>query len=61
MKDRREPMRSEDEYDALSHWKSLLCVFYNNTGLAKRAKRAISRRHRKRWKADISAEADSWA
>ena len=51
------PLSDGDENDAFSPWRRLLCVFYNNTGLTKRAKRKYNKRARKQAKEDVwSAE-----
>ena len=43
----RLPLADGDEQDYFSHWRRLLCVFYNNTGLGKRMKRKYNKRARK--------------
>jgi len=40
-------MLGGDERDALTRWRRLLCVFDNNTGLAKYWKRKYNKRARK--------------
>jgi hypothetical protein len=48
-------MISGDEHDAFSPWRRLLCVFYNNTGIAKYAKTAYNKRVRRKVKEELSA------
>ena len=58
MKDRPEPAISGDEQDWIAtRWRRLLCVFTNRTGLGKAVKRAMSKRHRRKWREAIRAEA----
>lgn len=51
---RKQKMKSGDEYDAIL--KAPLCVFKNNTGLRKKAKKALNKRARKEGKEDINDE-----
>ena len=47
---------SGDESDAFGRWKRWLCVFYNNTGLGKKAKRSYNKRARRQAKSDLMRE-----
>jgi len=49
-------MKLGDEVDAFSKWRHVLCVFYNNTGLAKYAKRCYNKRVRQAAKKEIEYE-----
>ena len=42
-----------DEWDAFSKWRKVLCVFYNNCGLGKQAKRKYNKRVRKAAQKDL--------
>jgi hypothetical protein len=44
---RTEPMKKGDEVDAFTKWRHWLCVFHNNTGIAKYWKSAYNKRVRK--------------
>lgn len=35
-----------------SHWRKVMCLFSNNTGLGKFVKRRMNKRFRKEWKAE---------
>lgn len=49
----RIPLADGFEQDALTGWRRLLCVFYNNTGLTKAMKRRYNKRARKEAKYGI--------
>ena len=51
---RTEPMRGGGEHDALTGWRRLLCVFHNNTGLARWWKRRYNRRVRRTWRQKLT-------
>lgn len=50
----RIPMDGGDEYDAFTGGKRRLRVFYNNSGLAKAAKRSYWKRDRRKAKEELS-------
>ena len=50
------PMKCGDEMDAFSRWRHFLCVFYNNTGIAKYTKRAYNKRVRRVIKEDLALD-----
>ena len=52
---RTTPMRGW-EYDALTGWRHVLCLFYNNTGLSKYWKRHYNKRVRRIGKQEIKDE-----
>jgi len=53
---RTEPMKCGDELDAFTKWRRWLCVFGNNTGLAKYCKRQYNKRVRRSAKLDLMRE-----
>jgi hypothetical protein len=53
---RTEPMKCGDELDAFTGWRRLLCVFYNNTGIAKYCKTAYNKRVRRKAKEELRDE-----
>jgi len=60
IRDAREPAINGDEQDWVSRrWRRLLAVFSNRTGLGKAVKRAMAKRHRRRWREAIREEATS--
>ncbi len=52
------PMKG-GEYEALTRWRNVACIFYNNTGLSKWWKRNYSRRVRRLIKMSLRFDADS--
>ena len=50
------PTKTGDEMDAFSRWRHVLCVFYNNTGIAKYTKRAYNKRVRRVAKEDLALD-----
>ena len=48
----RIPLKSGDEYDALTGWRKYLVVF-NRAGIAKKMKRKYNKRFRKSAKAEL--------
>jgi hypothetical protein len=55
----REPIKSGDEFDAISRrWRRLLCLF-QKPGIAHATKRKLARRARKSARAQIRAEREA--
>jgi hypothetical protein len=52
------PMRG-GEYEALTGWRHVACLFYNNTGLAKWWKRHYNKRARRLNKNSLRLDPDS--
>ena len=54
-KGRRQKLKSSYEYDQLSCWKNVMCVFHN-TSISKKLKRQMNRRFRREGKRELQEE-----